>query len=169
MIKKTIIILLSILLMSFLFGCSGKTEEFQQPVSFYYPEKAQDDGSINNVIRSERREGAPFGNDLQLLLTAYLAGPMDPTLYSPFPARTELIESSLSDDKVVLHFSEAFGELSSLERTIACACISKTCMEFTGTVSVEIFAEGILFDGVDSIVITQDNLLTEDNTPITET
>lgn len=168
MIKKTIIILLSFLLLSFLLGCSGQTEEFQQPVSFFYPEKAQEDGSITNVIRAELREGAVFSGDLQQLLTAYMVGPKDSVLYVPFPVHTELNEVSVVDNKVILHFNSAFGELSSLERTIACACISKTCMEFTGAVSVEIFAEGILFDGVDSIVITQDNLLTEDNTPITE-
>lgn len=168
MTKRYISICLSIVLLLFMFGCYGSTEQLQQPVAFYYPEKVRDDGSIRNVISTEYREGTAFSGDLQLFLASYLAGPNDPALYSPFPANTDLIEANISEGKVTLHFSSSFGELSSLDRTIACACISRSCIEFTGAESVEIFAENTLFDGVESILITRDNLLTQDNTPITD-
>jgi hypothetical protein len=41
-------------------------------------------------------------------------------------------------------------------------------MAFTGANYVEIFAENTLFDGVESILISSENLLTNDNTPIKE-
>ena len=168
MMKKATSMILAMLLAFILSGCGGTAESLQEPVPFFYPEKVQEDGSITNVIRAEQREGKAFGDDLELLLTVYLAGPKDPSLYSPFPAHTELSKVTVSDGKVIIRFAESFGELSSLDRTIACACISKTCMEFTGAELVEIFAENTLFDGVESIVISRQNLLTMDNTPITE-
>lgn len=166
MTRKLTSILLSVLILCSLIGCNSNTAQLQQPVAFFYPEKVQDDGSVTNVINCENREGAQFGGDLHKMLTTYLAGPKDPALYSPFPAYTELIEVSLSEGKVILLFDEAFGSLSSLERTIACACISQTCMAFTGAQQVEIFAENTLFDGMESILITEKNLLTQDNSPI---
>ena len=165
MIKKVLCILISVFILS---GCADNKEELQHPVPFFYPETVQEDGSITNVIGFENREGTAFGNDLKLLLSAYLIGPNDPALYSPFPVGTELLEVSIADGKVTLLFDESFAQLSSLERTIACAAISRTCMAFTGADYMEIFAENTLFDGVESILISSDNLLTLDNTPIKE-
>ena len=168
MIKKPITIILSIFLLCWLFGCSNNVEKLQQPVSFFYPENTQEDGSIVNVIRSEEREGIAFGDDLNLLLASYLDGPSDPNLYMPFPAHIEIIEASFIEGTVTLLFNESFGTLSGLERTIACASISQTCMAFTGADYVRIFAENTLFNGGESILISRDNILTQDNTPILE-
>ena len=168
MIRKVSYIFIISYILLLLCGCTGNTEAFQQPVSFYYPERVKEDGSITHVIGCEDREGIGFAGDLQLMLSSYLAGPDDPALYSPFPDNTVLIEASYSDGKVTLVFNESFSQLSSLDRSIACAGISRTCMAFTGADYVEIFAENTLFDGVDSILISADNLLTQDNTPIKE-
>ena len=165
MIKKVLCILISVFILS---GCTGNKEELKHPVPFFYPETVQEDGSITNVIGFENREGTAFGDDLKLLLSAYLLGPDDPALYFPLPAGTELIEVSVLDEKVTIVFNESFAQLSSLDRTIACVAISRTCMAFTGADYVEIFAENTLFDGVESILISSENLLTNDNTPIKE-
>jgi len=168
MIKRSISILLPLLLLCLIFGCSSKAEQLQQPVSFFYPEKAQEDGSIFNVIRSEEREGSAFGDDLHLLLVSYLSGPRDTALYSPFPAQLKLIEATCYEGTVTLLFDESFGALSGLDRTIACACVSQTCLAFTGADSVRIFAENTLFNGGESIEISRESILTQDNTPILE-
>lgn len=168
MIRKISYIFIFSYILLLLYGCSGNTEAFQQPVPFYYPEQVKEDGSITHVIGCEDREGIGFAGDLQLMLTSYLAGPNDPALYSPFPENTELIEVSFSDGKVTLVFNESFSQLSSLDRSIACAGICRTCMAFTGADYVEIFAENTLFDGVESILISSDNLIIQDNTPIKE-
>lgn len=168
MMKKITAIFLSILLMLCLPGCSASQDSFVAPVTFYYPELAQEDGSIANVIGAETREGQAYVGDLKALLSQYLLGPKDPAFYSPFPDHVDMIDASVTDGKVTIIFSESFAELSSLDRSIACASIGMTCMEFTGAQQVEIFAENTLFDGEESILITRDSLLMEDNTPITE-
>ena len=168
MMKRCCLILIPLLLLCFLFGCGEASPEYEQPVLFFYPENVQEDGSVTNVISPETREGEEFDGDLHRLLADYLEGPTDPALYSPFPADAQLLEVSQFNGKITLRFSQSFAELSSLDRTIACACISMTCLEFTEADAVEIFAQNALFDGEESILLTRDNLLTKDNTPITE-
>ena len=163
MIKRILCYILLVILV-FSFCACAEQQSFDQPVAFYYPELPQENGAIENVVGSEIREGSSFSGDLSALLGVYLQGPRDEQLSAAFFQQITLIDATVLDNQISLVFSENFSQLSGIDRSIACVCISMTCMDFTSADTVEIFVENTLFDGNESIVISRDAIFIQDST-----
>ena len=114
-------------------GCSGK-----ESASFYYCRNDYIYNSADGVITSEKRDITGHADDLGLLVSLYLMGPLEKNLHSPFPAETKLISVDTSDTTLVLTISDVGYALSESEYTLACTCLALTCLEFTQSSTVTI-------------------------------
>lgn len=133
--KRVITLILVVLLVVSMSSCHySKSGDILEPVDYYYPRKTDAFiyGDAAGVITAEVREASGHIGDLKYLLTMYLRGPQAEGLYSPFPADCTLEEIYIKDDTLYLHFDSKFAKLQSMELTIACASLAKTCLSMTG-------------------------------------
>ena len=161
--KKWLLALLTALL---LVGCAAqKQEEVSDQCTFYYPTAQITYGSEQGVIGFERRKLSGT-EDVGQILSLYFEGPTEPSLTSPFPMGTRLESWRLQDGVLTLNVSVELSELSGLKRTIACSCISKTCLQWEQVRSVCIYSDrmnlSVLPEGQN--ITSQDVLLTDDST-----
>ena len=154
--KECLSILLVIINLFSLTSCSG--ESIESPVFFYYMQKEFTYYSHDDVIGYEIREGNQI-KDIRNLLSTYLQGPESQTLDSPFPTGTQFINAAKGEHALVLTLSDEFAALTGIELTLACCCLAKTVMNYTGETAVQIQVESDLLDGESSIVMDSDSVI----------
>lgn len=138
--KKWIPLLLAVLLLA---GCALSQEEKPaETVNFYYPASAIAYGSEGSVIGVEARDAEALEGNLDQILELYFQGPADESLTSPFPKGTALRQWSIQWDTMVLTVSPELAELTGLKLSLACSCLTKTCLELAEVTSVRIFSGG---------------------------
>lgn len=166
--RRIIGFLLCFVILFCLVGCTKQQEKLHDPIEFYYLHSTQKNqiqhGSEHSVITPESREGLGLRRHPGLLLDQYLKGPKTEYVQSPFPSGTTLIEWTSDDAVLTIILSDEFAELSGIELTIACACITKTFLELGGFDTVIIQAETLMLDGKASITMNSSNLLLFDDT-----
>lgn len=136
--KTTVCILLLVLFLS-LTGCHN---DLNEPANFYYPRQTDNIqfGVANGLVTVEQRELTGHTGDLQYILSLYLLGPLDTGLYSPFPEGTVLETILLEEGVLTVSLSEDFSQLSGMELTIACACLSSTCFDLADAAQIVILS-----------------------------
>ena len=136
--RKMTALLLSIAVILSLTGCRSDLK----PVDFYYPRQTDSIqfGVPDGLISSDPREVAGHTGDLRYLISLYLRGPLDSGLQSPFPEGTMLEDISTEDGVVTVSLSREFSQLSGMELTLACACLSSTCFGLTDAEFVTILS-----------------------------
>ena len=166
--KRYWTLLVIILFLFALYGCGQTKSDFMEPVTFYFCRDIADTDMSNddfhNVFVAETREGAGYTNNLIALLSLYLNGPITEELTSPFHLDVSVISYQTAGDSISIVLSDSFSAITGLDLTIACTCLSMTVMEFTGCNSVEISLQTALLDEQNSIVISREQLVFEDNT-----
>lgn len=166
--RKTISIILVSVFLFCICGCMPSKSEFIQPVSFYYCNHPITFYGDNDVIVMETREADGVDN-LSALVNLYLKGPKSEAYNTPFPEFTFVRELSQNGTALSIMLSSPFANLTGMELTLACACLSMTLFELTDAESVEITAFESTLDGAESIIMTRNNLtLTDSYTPPTE-
>lgn len=145
-------------LMVLLTGCTGS----EQGLRFAYQQKEPRYGSADGVIGWENRQAPGHEEDLQYLLTLYLEGPLDDTLFSPFPAGTALEGFTYSDSTLYVTLTEQYAGLDGIAHTVASACIAQTCFQLTPAEKVVIKCTSEQF-GNKSITLYRDSVLLYDD------
>lgn len=121
----------------FLSGCSSFGERIKEPVTFYYLcSQYQED--LCCVISSEEWEASGHRNDLSFLLHLYLMGPSSDGLDSPLPYGTQILSVEQKDSRILLELTDTVQSLSDVEFTLACACLTLTCLDLTDAAEVTI-------------------------------
>lgn len=166
--RRLTAILLLLLLLPGLCACAQE-EELIAPVSFHYLRSPLPNGEIlhgtaDSVIAPEIREGNGYLDDPVYLLELYLLGPLDRDYRSPYPVGTYLEEFSVENGAVSITLSDNFGELTGIDLTLACGCLTMTVMDLVEAESVTIRAEDTLLDGKEFITMDRSNMLLVDNT-----
>lgn len=152
----TRLICVILILSFFLSGCNVMGERIKEPVAFYYlRENYQDD--MGDVISPEIREASGHRYDLPYLLALYSMGPSEEGLISPLPENASIIPVERSDDRLVLSISELPEEITDLDYTLACSCLSLTCLELIGVRQVTVIC------GERTMTIHKDNLMIDGN------
>ena len=159
--KRAICLLLCCLSLLLCFGCAEKEPEVQEGLRFYYPAAQLSYHPGSSAIDSESRildEQA----DLAQILNIYFLGPEAEHLLSPFPAGLRIVKTAIEDKTVYITVSDHLTELSGLELTMVCGCLTLTTLELTGAETVVINAKDALLDGQKSITMDKNTLLLTD-------
>ena len=151
--------LVIVLLVSLLPGCGQKIKE---PVTFYYLITNYQENMVS-PIAGEEREVAGYRDNLKYLLTFYLMGPISQELSSPLPRGTQLCSIGQDGANLTIEISDTASALNDSRFSLACACLSMTCMGLTNAENVTIVS------GSRSLTLSRDNLLLNDTVTPEET
>lgn len=155
-------VLLSIALLLSLAGCRSREENM---VSFYYCRSLEDYQYFeeDGVIRAESRELTSHRNDLRYMLGLYLAGPLEAGLESPFSPKAKLLDVQKADNTIQIELSDQKNSLTDSEFSLACACLTLTCMSFSPCNEVTVIS------GERTITMNADSIMLFDTLPMQET
>ena len=148
------LIIMLLLLSLLLTGC---TDRLKEPVTFYYI-RTDYDMDMSPVMGSERREAAGHREDLSYLLALYLIGPADEELQSPLPQGASILAAEQIGPAVTLHLSDTSESMTDAQFTLACSCLTMTCLDLTEATHITIIS------GDRSVTMDADMLLTQDLT-----
>ena len=152
-----------------LFGCANDNNAGQDQVQFYYRRGEYTYGTDETVVSPEQRDITGHAEDLDYLLALYLMGPMDEELVSPFPASVRLLSVYQAADQLTVELTDAGKALTDAQFTLACGCLTKTCIELTDAVSVTILSgERSITMGAEDLLLFDDVIPAESTTEETK-
>lgn len=131
---------LGVCLLLCLFLCGCGMERMKEPVTFYYLKSNYEYFSCNGVIDREEREAAGHREDLSYLLALYLMGPTEEELRSPLPRGVWILAAAQEARQITIQLSDTLENMSDLDYSLACACLSMTCLDMTDAERVTIIS-----------------------------
>lgn len=161
--KRSLMIILILSLAAALWGCTGDQEEILDPVHFYYPKTDISFNTDDGVIGAETREASGCRENPTYLISVYLQGPQSEDFRRIYPAGTRLLSLKIVNNEARLLLSDSIAQLTGVDLTLACACLTVTAMELTGAQSVRIQAVNETLNGQDSITMDGSTLLLLDD------
>lgn len=142
-------------------GCDSTTVRIKEPVTFYYVQ-ADYTTDLSSPLGTEQREAAGHREDLSYLLALYLMGPSQENLVSPLPASTQIISVQETEPGIRITLSDTTRQLTEGEFSLACACLTLTCLDLTDAEVITITS------GKRSVSMSRNNLVLFDSgTPAT--
>lgn len=144
-------------------GCFSQGQQIKEPVTFYYLRSQYQYGNSQSIMEREEREASGHRGDLRYLMMLYLMGPSNEELRSPLPLSTKILSAEQEGNTVTLTLSEVPSSMTDASFSLACACLTKTCMGLTGADSVTVIS------GTRSITMGADNLILTDSDEPAET
>lgn len=135
-------------------GCGNRLKE---PVTFYYIRSGYA-ADMSSVLGSEQREASGHREDLSYLMALYLMGPADEELQSPIPSGVSIVSAEQKNNSIIVHLSESSDSMTDAQYTLACSCLTLTCLEITDAEYVTINS------GDRSLTLRADSLLLQDLT-----
>ena len=171
--KRFTCLILALLLALSATACSARKPAAKVPVDYYYP-YPMDEIAYNGqptIMDSEQRESLGHEGDWVYLLNEYFKGPVSDELVSPFPARLTVVSLEIIGDMVSLELSNPLGQLTGIDLTVACSCISQTCLGMIPEINkVQISAADTLLEGSKWVIMTRDSMMLLDDSAVpTET
>ena len=157
--KRLVCAALAATLLFITFGCR---QQMKESVTFYYLNSAYQE-TMDSPIVGEEREVAGHRDNLKYLLSFYLMGPISKDLVSPLPRGTLVYNITQEDTELTIELSNTSALLTDSEFSLACACLSMTCMGLANVENVTIVS------GSRSLTISRDNLLLNDTVTPEET
>ena len=157
--KRLVCAALAAAMLFITFGCR---QQMKESVTFYYLNSAYQE-TMDSPIVGEEREVAGHRDDLKYLLSFYLMGPISKDLVSPLPRGTLVYNITQEDTELTIELSNTSALLTDSEFSLACACLSMTCMGLANVENVTIVS------GSRSLTISRDNLLLNDTVTPEET
>ncbi len=153
---KTRIIAFLAALVLLLSGCRSAKREgtlfyyCRDPQQYHYFEK-------DGVIHGESRDLLNHRNDLRYMVSLYLAGPMEEGVVLPFAKATRLLTAEMKKDTIYIELSGHNKILTDSEFSLACACLTLTCMDYMPCQAVNITSgERTLTMDAESILLYDD-------------
>ena len=122
--------LIAVLLAMLFTGCA---QQQQSQTVFYYLSDSYESMEHQAVFASEHRN-VNLDGSWKELIQSYVSGPISTSLRNPFPQGLRITKIYLptAQDFLEVTFSEEYGVLSGLERTLANACMVMTLEKCTG-------------------------------------
>lgn len=160
--KKTLCLILAMLLLLPMLGCTEPEPEIREPVKFYFRQTSYDYTDPGGVISSETVDAYGFRQDYEYLLNQYLKGPTDPALSRVVPKTVDMISLHIKEDEAHLVLSDFFAILTGMDLTIACACLTLTVCEMTGVKKLTVSTPNALLDGSRSITMRATDITVQD-------
>ena len=155
--KRTFVIIIALLTILALAGCTQPVPEEGTQVHFYYITNNLNFGSEEPLLIRVNRNVSWEDNTPESIIRLYLNGPTSYDCVSPFPGGTELVEMYVESNRVSLVLSPHIGTLSPVDQTIAYACLTKTVIELTGVSTVQLRLENSLINGEETASFQADS------------
>ena len=166
--KHIISLMICVIIIFSLCACSAQELEFKDPIDLFYlliqPADHIHHGSADSIIAPEQREGYKIRNMIPTVLETYLKGPVTESYQTPFPHGTSLINVAEESGNITITLSDEIADITGIELILACACLSRTCMELWDFDTVNILAETRSLDGKPMITFDKTNFLLTDDT-----
>lgn len=154
--KRILSVLLTLAAILSLNACTKK-DEIRQPVAFYY--RNANIASGTDILVPEMREADGNRDDIPRLLREYLKGPTAAGLVHVIPSETVLYSFSLEEGAAEVVLSDEFAQLSGIDLTISCACITKTILGLCPAQTVKIRCLNTALECGEAIVMDESSLL----------
>ncbi len=159
--KRILALILVFVLM--LCGCSSSGERIKEPVTFYYLNGEYAYFSEEGVLVPEIREASGHRDNLSYLMALYLVGPSQDDLVSPLPRGTRIYFSEQTQDTITLKLSDTANTLSDIDFSLACACLSLTCLDLADVETVTVISgERTLSMNAKGLVLYDSNTILEE-------
>ena len=129
--KKLSLILVLLVIAAVLISLTAPLDKMQEGIVFYYEREKYGYGQENGVIGAEYRDISLHDRDLSYLLALYLEGPLDEGLRDPFPQSAEILSLERHGKVIHLELSDLKNDMNDAQFSLACACLTKTCLELT--------------------------------------
>ena len=156
--KRIISLLLALICILPMTGCSESTEPDQETVTFYYRRVTFDHHGDENVIASEERSFSGDRGDLSYLLRLYMMGPVNEELVVPFPANISILDIRSEEHTVQITLSGMDQTIGEADFTVAASCLAMTVLGLSEYETV------LIYSGERSISLQRDNILLTDGT-----
>lgn len=160
--KICLLLLLAGLLLSAC-GVPSQDAPMVQPVSFFYRTAETDFSAEDGVIRAEVRDlGSKSYTDLELF-QLYLEGPMSRDLISPVSQGTVLSGARRYGGTLELRLTRGAYSPTEFDHALTYACLAKTGLALDGINKVQIYVRTQGGRLLDSILLTESDILLYDN------
>lgn len=161
--KKTALVILILVAAAVVISCLVPFAEYEEnSVDFYFSRKSYGYGSKNSVIARESRELSGYSQELSYLLTLYLEGPLEESLEPVFPDSVQIENLKMTGTQLEITLSDLTEDMADAEFSLACACLTKTCLGLTQAQAVRIAS------GDRIIRMDTENLILYDNSSSVE-
>lgn len=140
-------------------ACRQKPEEPQSTVTVYYKAAEISYGTAEGVIAPYKLDATDHETDTVFLLNTYLSKDVTEGYTSTFPINTRVVSLDLDGLTAKIVLSNEFAKLTTLNLSIACACLTQTVISLTGCQEVIISAENSKLDGNNFITLTRNSYL----------
>lgn len=165
---KRLFILFLVMTLLLCVGCKQKTESPQDPVGVYYKRAQVSFGASDSVISLAYIDAAGRKTDIEYLLNLYLANETGEEHARTFPKGTTLISIKMDALTAKIVLSDSFADLTGIDLSIACACLTQTVISLTNCQEVIISANNAKLDGQNFITLSQDSYLLLDESSDTQ-
>lgn len=119
-----------------LLGCSSTAVVERNVVDLYYQKTSAELGAELGILGTEKRFYSGALPSFEALLSAYLQGPSDEGLISPFPSGLTVDYVGFDNNILTIHFNPIYDEVTGYQKTIMDACIINTMTQLDNVNSV---------------------------------
>lgn len=158
--KRLLCCFLAIISVLCLWGCDEDNAEAS--ASFYYVRSTYIYGREDGIMAAEPFDTTGFADDRNVL-AAYLDGPKNADLISPFPKGTKIIDFACKGETLYITLSSHVVALSKAKQVLACTCFARTAIELMGVKAVHFETDNSTVARMDPIVIDNDAFLLYDD------
>ena len=163
--KRFTLILLTITLIFGCFGCRKNDVQLQKPAKFYYRNEEINYGTEDGLIDYELQETSHIGTDLYQLILQYQKGPLSETLVNPLPQDVNITAVENYGGVITVSTDTSFQQLSGIDRSIACACISMTLLDYTEAKYIKFYIVDDFMGEKESLIFSRKDMQLLDSLP----
>lgn len=143
--KRLLAALLTLFALLILSGCGSSSSDGPH-LLLYYPAPSGGspggDGIVSRSVDWAANSTLPAEQQVRRVVSLLLEDSADDSLESPIPASTRLLACQVADGAAWVDFSDAYGQLSGMELTIADYCVTLSLSQIVGIYSVRITVNG---------------------------
>lgn len=165
--KRFTLILLTILLSVGSLGCQKDDVQLQKPAKFYYRNEEVNYGTEDGLIAYELQETSHIGADLYQLILQYQKGPVSESLVNPLSQDINITAVENYGGVITVSTDTSFHQLSGIDRSVACACISMTLLDYTEAKYIKFYIVDDFLGEKESLIFSRKDMQLLDNLPAT--
>lgn len=143
-------------------GCAMANRSKADKMAFYYCAETIAFHTPNSVIAAEMHSAEEIGTNMDSIINAYLRGPTTSGLVLLFPNDISLVCAQIVDDTLQITLGKECADMTEMDLTLGCSALAKTLFPYTDAAKISFDAEDGFTHLEDALIITRENVLTDD-------